>query len=209
MHVVRWTLAIGLALIVTALCLVLSGSPSIVKADNGVKIHKFEYVGGPASICQSEKLLPRDTSAIRESLSANAGPWVAIRVLSGGRVLTRGARAGGWGVNSTVTVPVEPLSAAVHHVRICTTLGATVEPVELQGAVVGGSHDESVGARPIRMRVEYLHPGARSWWSLAAGIARHMGIGHAPGGLSGALIVLLIALVLVGGTSRLITWELR
>lgn len=209
MQLVRPTLAIGLVLIAVALALVLSGSPMSVTAANGVKIRNAAGVGGSMTLCQSGETLPAGTSAIRESLSANVGPRVTLRVLSGTRVLAEGTHPAGWGVDETVTVGVKPLSVSMRHVRICALLGPSSEGLELRGTAPEGAHHKARGARSMRMRVEYLHAGPHTWLSLAASVARHMGFGHSPGGLTAALLALMIAIALFGWTARLITWELR
>ena len=67
---------------------------------------------------------------------------------------------------------------------ICLTRNPVAIPVGLFGnvsprAVAATSDGEPL---PGRMRVEYLAPGRRSWFSLARYVARRLGLGHVPSG---------------------------
>ncbi len=67
------------------------------------------------------------------------------------------------------------------------------------------------GARPLpgRISVEYLHPGPRSWASLAVSVARRLGLGRAAAGTGNALLVLALALTVLTLSSWLVVRDLR
>ena len=85
------------------------------------------------------------------------------------------------------------------------------ETIEL----VGAPASESTAARARdgvlsgRLRVEYLRPGAASWWSLAPEVARRMGLGRAPSGTWIALLVLVLMASIAAACARVILRELR
>jgi len=207
----RVALAVGLALMAVALGAVLSRSPLTVAGTNSITARPDDVLGGTgADTCQQQGgALPRGTSALRISVSANLGPGVIVEVLSGSTVLARGERGSGWGVQETVTVPVNTVPRAISNPRICVTLGPTVEAVEFNGAVTSAVTAGGQAGKYVRLRFEYLRPGHASWWSLASSVARRMGFGHAPSGTW--VVFLLIALMITIATlaSRLVLRELR
>jgi hypothetical protein len=183
---VRLALAGGLLVALVALGVVLTRSPPAVAGTNGVAAGTaVAYLNAGETVCQPGGVLPAGTTAVRLSISANVGPSVRVRVLSGGHVLTAGERGSGWGVAETVTVPVARVPRAVPAARVCATVGTGVEPIQANGQLVPGAG----GRRQLRLRAEYLRPGSRSWLSLSGAIVAHMGLGHAP---SGAWVVYLV-----------------
>jgi hypothetical protein len=179
----------ALLLLALALSLVLSGSPPTVAGTDSVAARTvLGYVKGGSSGCQYGGTLPRGTSAVRLSFGSNVGPHVAVKILSGSRVVTQGARGAGWGIAESVTVPLKPLAQTIPNVTVCAALGPVVEPVEVKGeevkTVLNGR-----AARVGRSRVEYLRGGQDSWWSLASQVARRMGLGRAA---SGTWVVFLV-----------------
>jgi hypothetical protein len=200
MRRVRMALAAGLLLTLAALLAVLSGAPVTVAGTNGVNSrNKVGTTAGRVTICQSGGTLPRDVSAIRVSLSANTGPKVTVRVLSGLKLVTQGSRSADWGISETVTVPLKPLPHAVANVRICTVIGASPEGFEVKGVMAKGV---------AVLRVEYLRPGTTSWWSLAPSVAEHLGFGRVPSGSWVALLVIAGMLAVAAMTARLVLQEL-
>lgn len=204
-------LVTGLASICVALVVVLSGSPVAVIASNGIATPVAAYIHGNHTVCQHVSTLPAGTSAIRESFSANVGPKVTLRILSGGRTIAQGSVPAGWGISESVTVPIHSLSHSIENVRICAKLGASGELIEVKGT---GSTRRRAGGGPrepssLRLRIEYLKSGSKSWWSLASSVVRHMGFGRAPTGTVVAILALVLLLAVVGWTSGLILWDLR
>jgi hypothetical protein len=194
-------LALGLTGIAAAVVLVL-GRPPLVVAGVG-NAHARTLLGhtsGDVRICQGGETLPAGTTAVRLALAANIGPKVTFEARSGSRELTHGAREAGWGVDETVTIPVRRIARTVSGVRVCTSIGAALGPIEVLGARAAAAGGAQVGAPEIE--IEYLRPGRRSWWSLAGSIARHMGLGHAP---SGAWTAVLLAL-LTPSVVLLVAW---
>lgn len=195
-------LTVGLALTALAIVLVMSRSPLEVAGTNSAPANGIvEYVQGGSSRCQISGTVPRDTSAIRISVTANVGPQVTLKVLSGPLVITSGRRVAGWGVQESVTVPVKRVLRTIPNAEICMAFGPSVRPIIIHGAAMPA-------ATVVTFRVEYLRPGPVSWWSLASTVARHMGFGHAASGtwIVFALLVVMLAVAVLA--SRLILREL-
>jgi hypothetical protein len=178
---VRLALAAGLAVTAAALAFVLTRPPlTAVAGSNGVPAEQaVGFIGGgDVAVCQPGGTVPEGTEAVRVSLSANTGPRVSLKVLSGSTVVTEGEEPSGWGVDEILTVPVRRVGRTIPEARVCATIGLVVEPVQVNGTrmrTAGGGHT-------VWLRMEYLRPGPRSWLSLAASIAGRMGIAHAPSG---------------------------
>jgi hypothetical protein len=207
---VKLALTAGVLGTIVALGFVLSGSPLNIAGTNGVHAYSsIAQVSGGQKSCQPGGTLPKATSAIRVSLSANVGPQVELTVLSGSRIITKGSRAAGWGVDESITVPVKPMPRAVHNIRVCTSLGPTIEDVQINGSPVGVKAANGKVIRTVWLRMEYMRPAHKSWLSIAPSIAERIGFGRAPSGtwivyLVGAIIIAIAALA-----SRLILWEVR
>jgi hypothetical protein len=196
----RFPLAAGLALIALAIAATLSSSPVVVAGANSIQA-RSEIAGtrGETRICQGNEVLPRDVTAIRLWMIANNGPRVSVEALAGGRVLTRGEREAGWGIDATVTIPVRSMSRAVQDATVCVTLGAAVEPVYLFGGPIGGAASKKGGT--AEMRIEYLQASGGSWWSEIPTVARRIGLGRAPSGTWVALLALALMVAVVALTS--------
>ncbi|HLM85442.1 MAG TPA: hypothetical protein VK272_04550 [Solirubrobacteraceae bacterium] len=176
---VRLALATALTATIATLGVVLSRAPLVLAGTDGIPAKSaVTFIHRSETRCQGGGTLPAGTVAIRVSLSANAGPGVSLWALSGSRVITRGERGAGWGTDETVTVPVQRVPETVGGTSVCVAIGPPAEGIQVNGAPV----QTSAGGRAIWLRLEYLRPGTRSWASLAASVARHMGIGHTPGG---------------------------
>ncbi len=201
MRRVRLALAVGFAAMASALAIVLSQAPLTVAGTDGVPAHPNVAVShGDESGCQPGGTLPRGTTAIRVSLAANTGPRVRLAALSGSGVVTAGERGAGWGVAESVTVPVSRVPRTIRGVRICNTIGPAVGEVEANGSRVRGR---------TLLRIEYLRPGPKSWLSMVSSVARHMGIGHAPGGAWVAFAVTATMIATSVLASRVLLRELR
>jgi hypothetical protein len=190
---VRLALAAGLAVTAVALAFVLTRPPlTAVAGSNGIPAEQaVGFIGGgDVVVCQGGGTVPEGTEAIRVSLSANTGPRVGIKVLSGSTVVTEGEEPSGWGVDEILTVPVRRVGRTIAEARVCTTIGLVVEPVQVNGTRVRTAG----GGRAVWLRMEYLRPGPRSWLSLAASIASRMGIAHAPGGPRVAWVTIAVML---------------
>ncbi len=186
-------LAVGLAAGVVALVVVLSRPPlNVVAGTDGVAANMLVgYTsGGEVTICQSAGTVPAGTEAVRVSLSANVGPRVSLKIFRGASVVATGVHAPGWGVGETVTVPVARVAKTIASANACTTVGESVEPVQLNGTRV----TTPAGIHAVWLRMEYLRPGPRSWLSLASSIAARMGFARAP---SGAWVAWLVAALML------------
>jgi hypothetical protein len=202
---VRIALAAGVTLTALALALVLSRSPLAVAGTNGVPDELgIGAIRESQTSCQSGGTLPKGTTAVRVSLSANIGPQVELEALAGSRVVTEGERDAGWGVDETVTVPVRRVAAAVRDARVCVTTGPVVEPIQVNGLRVGTPDGPA-----LLLRLEYLRPTSSSWLSLSSSVARRMGLAHAPAGTWVAYATALAMLATCAVASRLLLRELR
>jgi hypothetical protein len=204
---VRIALALGATLLTLALGLTVLSAPLTVAGTNGVpaRLAVAAVYGRGEVICERGGTLPQGTTAIRVSLSANIGPRVSLRAVSGGNVVTEGEHEAGWGVDETVTVPVTPVPRTIGETRICTTIGQSVEPTQVNGALVRLPS----GASAAWLRMEYLRPGAGSWLSRVPSIARDMGLAHAPEGTWVAYLTIAAMCAVCALAFRLALRELR
>jgi hypothetical protein len=190
---VRPALVAGLTLLAIAIGVTLTRSPIVVAwSDPTPSNAQIAQTRISARACQADEVLPPGASAARLSLFAVFGPRVSVAVLSGGRVLTSGVRGAGW-TGGAVTVPPRPLRRGASHVKLCFALGPMNEVVELIGSPASPAEATTAGdgrRLPGRIRIEFLKPGRRSWWSLASSVARRMGLGHTA---AGTWVVLLLA----------------
>jgi hypothetical protein len=218
----RISLTVGLALTALVIGIVMSRSPTVVAGTNGVPIEgTIRAMTSPGEACQEHELLPHGTTAIRVSMEALSGPRVSVRVSRGGSLVTSGEQGSGW-TRQNVTIPVRSLPRTASPVSVCFRLAPNDETVDLDGgptvhpliATGGAAASRTVGAsaggpsgavylaplaRPemAALRIEYLHPGARTWWSQAAQVARRIGLGRAPSGTWIVLAVLVAMATLV------------
>ncbi len=177
-------LAAGLALLAMAIAVRVSRPPLAILGTNSVAAEgTIATSRGNATLCQGNEALPGGASAMRLGLSVNIGPRVTVTVMSGSQVIARGERAAGW-TGEPLTVPIQPVPGTVSGADVCIAFGPALEPVEL----IGERAQRPTGEAPGKVRIEYLRPGARSWWSLALGVARRMGRGRSPSGTWIALI---------------------
>ncbi len=208
---IRLALAGGLALIALALVATLSHAPLVPDKARSVPpetqlVATTHNIGG----CQSREVLPRGTTAIRLGLFGVTSPEVALRVFAGSRVLTEGTLAAGWS-GEGATVPVRALPRTVASVRVCFTMESVTGEVTMVGRRTPPAEATVGGARPLpgRISIEYLHPGPRSWASLAVSVARRLGLGRAAAGTWNALLVLTLALTALTLSSWLVLRDLR
>jgi Predicted membrane protein (DUF2142) len=191
-------------LLATAIAARVSRPPLTAFATNSVKAEgSIATTKGNTTFCQSNETLPAGASAIRLSVGVNVGPKVTVTVLSGSQVIAKGAQAAGW-TGEQVTVPISPVPATVTGASVCIAIGAAVESIELAG--VKAPHP--TGEAPGKVRVEYLHPGNRTWLSMAGAVARRMGLGRSPSGTWIAFIPILLMLSALVLTSQLVLREL-
>jgi hypothetical protein len=202
------TLLVGLALLASFAALaamlgvVLTGSPLTPVSSNGLPANlAVAFISRPEVGCQPSGVVPQGTQAVRVSLSANVGPRVGVRILSGATLVTEGEHDAGWGVDETVTVPVRRVASTITNGRICTTVGPMVEPLQVNGVRVRTARGRGTA---IELRMEYLRPDRRSWLSLAASMARNMGLDHAPGGAWVAYLVMAVMLIVSALCTRVL-----
>jgi Predicted membrane protein (DUF2142) len=203
------TLALGLSLIAVAVGAVLSQPPLVVAGTSRSTARVLlGHSRGGVRACQGGEAIPAGTTAVRLGLSANVGPRVTFEALAGATVLTRGERDAGWGIDDTVTVPVRRVAHTVRDARVCTAIGAAIEPIEVLGSAGPATGVGATTSGGGAIEVEYLRPGGRSWWSMAATIARRLGLDHAPSGAWSALLPLALMAVVVVLVGWLVLREL-
>jgi hypothetical protein len=203
-------LAVGLALVAIAIGVVLSRAPLAVIGTNAIPATRgVAFAKGGSSGCQEAGTVPAGTSAIRISASANTGPEVTLKVLSGSQVVTQGKRPAGWGINETVTVPVTRVPRTIPNAEVCLAFGQSLEPIEINGSTVRTTTPSGTSKTGVRLRIEYMRPAHQSWWSLVSDLARRMGFGHAPSGTWIVFLLLALSVAIVALASRLLVRELR
>ncbi len=186
---VRVALVVGLALIAFAAVSVLSGSPLVVAGGNSVEPRTSVARARPnAEYCQGGETLPGGTSAIRVWVITNVSPQMQVSVFSGSRVVTRGEQPPGR-LASTIAVPVSRVPRTLADVEVCFKVGPVAERMLFIG---WRTPHWRPGETPVKIRVEYLRSGPRSWWSLAPSVARHIGRGRAPSGTWAWLIPIVL-----------------
>jgi hypothetical protein len=212
MRPARIALAAGATLILLALLLTLSGRPSRVASSNGESIaSELAITNRAAGGCQAGETIPRGTSAIRIALGAFTGPRTKLAVYSGHRLVIRGERGSGW-TGAAVTIPIKPLSRSYANARVCFHVALDGdEYIKMFGQPTNAkvaAHGFEGAPLAGRVRIEYLRPGERSWWSLAATVARNMGFGNFGGGDWNAAFAIALMLALAAVCARLIFREL-
>jgi hypothetical protein len=128
------------------------------------------------------------------------GPRVSVELRAGGRTLGSGSQAAGWD-GQVVTVPLSRALPTSAPATVCFSFGSLPEGVTLLGAPTTLAPARSAEhVLPGRLRVEYLRPGRRSWWSLAPSIARRIGLSSfaAGGGIALVALLLTAAAIAVG-----------
>jgi hypothetical protein len=200
----------GLALTAIGVGLSMSRSPRTVLADNSIVGEYLIGSGAGDTVCQAGEVLPADTSALHLSLGAILGPKVTVLASAEGQPVTTGSAGSGW-LGQGVTVPVKRVARTVSDARICIELGPAVEQVSILGNRTAPADAATIGARGLigRLRIVYLRPGRRSWWSLITPVERRLGLGHAISGIWVALLILVLGGALVGLTGGLLLTELK
>jgi hypothetical protein len=186
-------LALGIVVFAVALLITVSHSPPVLAGTNSVVAEGFvATTRGNAVFCQDGETLPGGTSAIRLWVNTNISPSVQAVVSAGSQLLTRGAQQAGR-LTGAIAIPVAPVPQTVTNARLCFHFGPAVEPVRLVGGTIRA---RTRGEAPAaKIRVEYLRPGRRTWWSLLPSIARRIGFGRAPSGTWVAFVPLLLMAV--------------
>jgi hypothetical protein len=203
-------LALGLLFIVAAIGLTLSKAPVAVARVNTAQHSYLGIVRQRLVACQAGEVVPEHTFAVRLHIEAFLGPRVTVEMKAHGHVIARGERGSGW-TAGVVTVPVKPLRTTAAGVELC--FGLLLNGDE-QNVLIGERTTGGLAARvrdgqlPGRVRVEDLHPGGSSWWSLAGSISTRMGLGHGWGGSWSALLAIALMAVLALVCTRLLLREL-
>jgi hypothetical protein len=209
---VRLALAAGLTLMAIAIGATLTRSPIVVTGTNSIPdMGELATTTGDTTACQADELPPRGTSAIRLTLEAVVGPRVSVTELSGTHIVARGVTGAGW-TGAAVTVPLRPVARTASRVWVCFRLGSTDEPITMTGRPTNPTVAAVTGdGRPLpgRIRIEYLRAGQSSWSSIAAAVARRMGLGHTAAGTWVAPLLAAAMAAVLAGALWLTVRELR
>lgn len=203
--------AVAFALTALMLAVTLSRAPITVAHANTPGLSIFGATHRQIEACQSNETLPRGTTGIRLRVFAFTGPRVKAELFQHGHVVVRGEHGSGWR-GGVVTVPVRALARRRSPVKLCFSLLTNGNELV---AFVGQAGQGALAARgpegvlPGRIRVEYVQPAHRSWWSIAPEVARRMGLGHAGAGTWSVLVVCALMISVALLCARLLPRELR
>jgi hypothetical protein len=207
-RVVAATLAVGLAVLAAALVVTLSHASTRRTGTNRMTVDTVLLVTkGGGTLCQPDEVVPAGTGALGLSIKpavAHASPSVAVDLMRGRTTVAHGTRGPGWS-GEQVIVPLRSRLRQDLSGSICITLGP--QQVALGGAKTKRAFTATSGTTHLsgRLRVDYLpHAGRTSWWSTATTVARRIGLGHAPAGAWGALLILACMLTAI----VLSSWQL-
>lgn len=199
-------LAGGLALLAVAIALTLSRSPLVVAGTNSVApAHTVAETLGPNGACQSDETIPSGTSAVRMWLTSSVKPLVTVVVREGSQTVAAGYAAGGL-LGKVTAVSIRPLPHALRHAQVCFAIARATQMVFLYG---GRAPHPEPGEEPTKMTIEYLRPGAQTWWSLVGTVASRLGMGRAPAGRWIALLPLSLMTLVVLLASWTVITQLR
>ncbi|MGA2164280.1 MAG: hypothetical protein ABSH36_07405 [Solirubrobacteraceae bacterium] len=207
---IKVALGVGLALVALAFMVTLAHAPLTVARSGAATEHTLVNTAKPAAACQGGETLPRGTTALRISLTSALGPRVAVKVLAGSRVIAHGTAPPGWS-DASVTVAVQPQPHTVAPVQVCFAMTQMNGKVAMRGTPSASAQAarSTEGPLPGRMGIEYLRPGASSWWSHATAVAHRLGLGRAASGTWNAFLVIVLAASLITLSSWLVVKELR
>ncbi len=207
---IKVALAVGLTLIAIAVVVTLTRTPLTVAGRGTPPEHTLVSSTTPAAACQGGETLPRNTTAMRLSITSALGPRVSVQVFAGSRIVSHGAVPPGWS-DASVTVPIAPLPHTVAPVKVCFAMTLLNGRVAMRGSRTGRAQaaQSQEGALPGRMNIEYLRPGGSSWWSQATTVAERLGLGRAAAGTWNAFLVMALAASFIALSSWLVVKELR
>jgi hypothetical protein len=207
---IKGALAGGLALIALAMVVTLAHAPLTVARAGAPPEHTLVSTTLAAAACQGHETLPANTTEVRLSITAALGPRVSVKVFSGSSVVTHGSTPAGWS-DASVTVPVAPLPRTLAPVSVCFAMTLMNGKVAMRGSPAGRTEaaQTTEGPLPGRMDIEYLRPGASSWWSQVTAVAGRLGLGRAAAGTWNAFLVMALAASFIALSSWLVLKELR
>jgi len=112
-------------------------------------------------------------------------------------------------VLASVIVPVRALSQTVRVAQICVAAGPAVDPIAVLGVPLSEHPPRKLGLKDVRLSLEYLRRGPKSWLSLGPSIFEHMGLGHAASGRLLPFLVLAMMIAIGVIAVRFTAEELR
>jgi hypothetical protein len=152
-------------------------------------------------LCQSGLRLPGGTGGVglRADTFGRPGPELRLTIRGPGTPAVRGALAAGWR-RGYVVVPIPELAAEQRDARVCVEHRGPDAIAIAAGLGIGddATRDGKGAGDPIRL--EYVEPERRTWFSVLPEIADRLGVARdaLPAGASLALFALLAIGVLVG-----------
>jgi len=175
------TLVVGVAVVIAVLVLALSDRDVHLAGTNNV-FDRFPVADlQPGDeLCEQLETVPAEAATVRLSVEPRAaGGPLAVRVLEGERVVSRGGRPGGW-EGASVEVPIDTVRRTVSEAQVCITNGGDsalilrgygIEPARFGFKLRGEQVDKQV-------RLTYLRAEPESWWSMAGVVAHRFGLGR-------------------------------
>jgi hypothetical protein len=131
-------------------------------------------------LCEQFETVPADAAVVRFSAEpGTAGAALAVRVLGEGRLVSSGARPGGW-EGWSVDIPIDQVPRTVSRAQVCvmnrgdsalTLRGYGIDPARLGFRLRGEQVDQQV-------RIAYVRAEPESWWAMAGVVAHRMGLGR-------------------------------
>jgi hypothetical protein len=195
------TLAVGLALLIGAIALVMSRSGMKETGSNRVRVQSVLASVHPGeTLCQSDELVPAGTGTVRAAMAPTsarrADLRVTVRADADGRIVARGTLRPD--ARGPVSVPVRPLVRRDTPASVCFATGSGPayvvggEPVA-PGTAKVGAHASGGHAIGGDVRIVYLEPRPRSWWSFAPTAMERMDAGRRLNGSAIGTVVLLLS----------------
>jgi hypothetical protein len=211
MRSVQVALVAGLGLLLAGLVAVAMKHPDEVARGSVVSPEaEVASIVARTRLCQAGEVVPKGSTAIVAWLEAFTGPRVSAEVIEGGQIVGRGQHGSGWAGRS-VTIPLSRPSPGSSDATVCFIAAPRDEGLIARGGPVNGPARLTENGRLLqgRMATEYLRPGRRTWLSLAAPIARHLGLGRLPSGMWAPITTILLMAAAIVVLVRSIVHGLR
>jgi hypothetical protein len=163
-------IGVGVAVVVAGLVVLLSQRGERLAATNSrVVVSAVDVPVRPGQQrCTTVPFLPTRVSAARVYPNAAASP-LELTVRSGGRVVSSGRVAGGYGAGP-LEVPLRPPRREVTQPNVCLRNNGS-RPVRFAGNYTPLSPAAAQSRGEDRIRYDFLRPGRESWWHLSPTVA--------------------------------------
>lgn len=188
----RLTLVVGAVALAAILAVMLTRPGARAAYDNGRFVERGVVLRPGELGCQSSEFIPAGSPRVRiwVSTAGKPGGPLQVEVRRGAHVVARGRTVGPYR-DSAVDVALPAVRRAIAHATVCVrntssaqvaVMGSYVPAAPRRLGQIGASTvaarnapaivDGRDYAEPIRMRLEWLVPGRRSWLSFAGTVAR-------------------------------------